>query len=301
MRIGIDLGGTKTEGIVLNDRGHIIHRLRRATPQADSYDAVLNAIAQLVTELETNAGTRCTVGIGTPGSLSPDTALLRNSNTVCLNGQPLLVDLERLLKRDVRIANDANCFTLSEATDGAAVGADVVFGVILGTGTGGGIVVNGNLINGAQHIAGEWGHNPLGSEGRACYCGRVDCVETYLSGSGLVKTWHRAGGRGESGARKIGAMASEGDVLALTALGHYHQHFARALASVINVLDPDVVVLGGGLSNIESLYDKGIAALEQHVFSDTMRTRIVKNKYGDSSGVRGAAWLWDTESTAGNT
>lgn len=294
MRIGIDLGGTKTEGVVLNKRSDIVLRLRRTTPQADGYDAVLNNIAELVTELEAAVETRCTVGIGTPGSLSQDTALMRNSNTVCLNGQPVRADLNNLLAREIRMANDANCFTLSEAIDGAAAGADVVFGVILGTGTGGGIVVNSNLINGAQHIAGEWGHNPLGSEGRSCYCGRVDCVETYLSGRGMVKTWRRAGGEGETSARKIGAMASAGDALALVTLEHYHQHFARALASVINVLDPDVVVLGGGLSKIESLYDKGITALEQHVFSDTLHTRVVKNKHGDSSGVRGAAWLWNT-------
>jgi fructokinase len=293
VRIGIDLGGTKTEGVVLSDQGEIIHRLRRATPQAEGYNAVLDNIAQLIAELETKAGMSCSVGIGTPGSLSPDTALMRNSNTLCLNGQPALADLNRLLARDIRIANDANCFALSEATYGAAAGAEVVFGVILGTGTGGGIVINGKLIHGAQHIAGEWGHNPLAAENRPCYCGRLDCVETYLSGSGLVQTWHRAGGEGEVNAREIVTLASEGDDLALTTLDHYHAYFARALANVINILDPDVVVLGGGLSNIESLYDKGAVALEQHIFSDTMRTRIVKSKHGDSSGVRGAAWLWD--------
>lgn len=293
MRIGIDLGGSKTEGIVLSDRDEIIYRLRQTTPQAEGYKAVLENVTQLVAELETKAGTSCSVGIGTPGSLSPETGLMRNSNTVCLNDQPMLADLNRLLARDIRIANDANCFALSEATDGAAAGAEVVFGVILGTGTGGGIVINGKLIHGAQHIAGEWGHNPLASENRPCYCGRLDCVETYLSGRGLVQTWHQAGGKGEVNVREIVALASEDDTLALTALNHYHAYFARALANVINILDPDVVVLGGGLSNIESLYDKGAVALEQHIFSDTMRTRIVKNKHGDSSGVRGAAWLWD--------
>ncbi len=293
MRIGIDLGGTKTEGIVLSDRGEIIYRLRQTTPQAEGYQAVLENVAQLVAELETKAGASCSVGIGTPGSLSPETGLMRNSNTVCLNDQPVLADLNRLLARDIRIANDANCFALSEATDGAAAGAEVVFGVILGTGTGGGIVINGKLISGAQHSAGEWGHNPLASENRPCYCGRLDCVETYLSGPGLVQTWHRAGGEGEVNAKEIVALASENNTLALTTLKHYHANFARALANVINILDPDVVVLGGGLSNIESLYDKGAVALEQHIFSDTVRTHIVKNKHGDSSGVRGAAWLWD--------
>ena len=293
MRIGIDLGGTKTEGVVLCNRGEIIHRLRRSTPQAEGYHAVLDSIVQLVAELETRAGTPCTVGIGTPGSLSPDTALMRNSNTTCLNGQPLLADLIGLLARDIRIANDANCFALSEASDGAAASADVVFGIILGTGTGGGIVINGKIIKGAQQIAGEWGHNPLAAESRPCYCGRVDCVETYLSGPGLVQTWQRNGGEKDITTRDIVALTAKGDARALTTLDHYHAHFARALANVINILDPDVVVLGGGLSNIESLYDQGIKALEPYIFSDTLRTRVVKNKHGDSSGVRGAAWLWD--------
>ncbi len=294
MRIGIDLGGTKTEGVVLDDQGEIIHRLRKATPQARGYDAVLQNIAALVLELETRAGTPCMVGIGTPGSLSPVTALMRNSNTVCLNGKPVLADLNCLLNREIRIANDANCFALSEATDGAARGVRLVFGVILGTGTGGGIVADGKLIHGAQNNAGEWGHNPLGSQGRPCYCGREDCVETYLSGPGLVKTWQHAGGRGPAGAKDITERALDEEPAAKTALEHYHAHFARALANVINILDPDVVVLGGGLSSIDSLYNDGVRALKKHVFSDTLSTRIVKNQHGDSSGVRGAAWLWDS-------
>jgi fructokinase len=294
MRIGIDLGGTKTEGIVLDDQGEIIHRLRKATPQARGYDAVLKNIAALVLELETRAGTPCHVGIGTPGSLSPETTLMRNSNTVCLNGKPVLADLNRLLNREIRIANDANCFALSEATDGAARGARLVFGVILGTGTGGGIVTDGKLINGAQNNAGEWGHNPLGSQGRPCYCGRQDCVETYLSGPGLVETWRHAGGRGSATAKEITEWALDEAPSAKIALDHYHAHFARALANVINILDPDIVVLGGGLSNIDSLYKDGVRALKHHIFSDTLRTRIVKNQHGDSSGVRGAAWLWNS-------
>ncbi len=294
MRIGVDLGGTKTEGVVLDDQGQIIHQLRRATPQARGYEAVLQNIAALVLELENRAGTPCQVGIGTPGSLSPLTALMRNSNTVCLNGKPVLADLNCLLNREIRIANDANCFALSEATDGAASGAQLVFGVILGTGTGGGIVADGKLISGVQNNAGEWGHNPLGSQGRPCYCGRRDCVETYLSGPGLVKTWRHAGGRGSASAKEIAERGLNNEPAAKTALEHYHAHFARALANVINILDPDIVVLGGGLSNIDSLYEDGVRALKQHIFSDTPHALIVKNQHGDSSGVRGAAWLWNS-------
>lgn len=291
MRIGIDLGGTKTEAILMNDTGEIVQRLRQPTPQEDGYVAILNNIAALVSELEAHAGKPCRIGIGTPGSLSPSNGLLRNSNTVCMNGKPLLADIQALINRDIRIANDANCFTLSEAVDGAAQGAKTVFGVIIGTGTGGGIVINGKLIEGAQHIAGEWGHNPLGSEGRPCYCGRKDCVETYLSGPGLFKTWQRAGGKTLINAQQVAIAASEKHPVALQAMQAYQAHFARALASIINVLDPDVVVLGGGLSNIETLYTQGFDALKPHIFSDVIRTRLVKNQHGDSSGVRGAAWL----------
>ncbi len=292
MRIGIDLGGTKTEGIVMDDQGEIIHRLRKPTPQADGYAAVLENICLLVKQLEAKTGGTCSVGLATPGALSPDTGYLRNSNTVCLNEKPIHLDLQVLLKREIRLANDANCFALSEAIDGAAASASVVFGVIIGTGTGGGIVVDGKLINGAQNIAGEWGHNPLESQGRPCYCGRYDCVETYLSGPGLVTTWQHAGGKGTLTAREISELAAQDDPVAKTALERYGLHFARALANVVNILDPDVIVLGGGLSNIESLYNRGVGMLEEFIFSDCMRTRIVKNQHGDSSGVRGAAWLW---------
>ena len=295
MRIGIDLGGTKTEGIVMDFEGIIAHRLRLPTPQDQGYDAVLDNIAELVFQLETKAGTRCKIGIGTPGSLSPVTACMRNSNTTCMNGKPVLVDLQNRLNREIRIANDANCFALSEAIDGAGKGAAVVFGVIIGTGTGGGIVVNGKLIEGAQHIAGEWGHNPLGNEGRPCYCGRKDCVETYLSGPGLVKTWNRLGGEKDVTARDIIKAVASQTPLALQTLDQYHQAFGRALASIVNILNPDVIVLGGGLSNIESLYEQGLAALNPHVFSELFRTKLVKNQHGDSSGVRGAAWLWEPD------
>lgn len=293
MRIGIDLGGTKTEGIVLASDGHIAHRLRRPTPQAAGYDAILSNIRALAGDLESLAGKPCTIGICTPGSLSPASGLLRNSNTVCMNGKPVLQDLQTLIGREIRIANDANCFALSEAIDGAGAGAAVVFGVIIGTGTGGGIVIDSKLLDGAQNIAGEWGHIPLGNEQRPCYCGRYDCVETYLSGPGLVTTWQQSGGSGEITAQEIYQAVLSNDPVATAALQRYHGHYARALASVINILDPDVIVLGGGLSNIDSLYETALEGLNQHVFSDTMLTRVVKNRHGDSSGVRGAAWLWD--------
>lgn len=294
MRIGIDLGGTKTEGILMDSQGRILERERRVTPQSDGYRAVLANIANLVKTLENRSVEQCSVGIATPGSLSPATGRMRNSNTVCMNGQPVLEDLQNLMQREIRIANDADCFALSEATDGAASGAGVVFGIIIGTGTGGGIVVDGRPLSGLQNIAGEWGHNPLGNEQRPCYCGRLDCVETYLSGPGLLKTWISAGGQPDKNTADIALLAEQGDDLARQVLSNYNQHFARALASVINILDPDVVVLGGGLSNIESLYRTLPEALKEHVFSDTMYTQIVRNRHGDSSGVRGAAWLWNT-------
>jgi len=293
MRIGIDLGGTKTEGIVMDGKGDIVHSLRHPTPQQAGYEAILNNIVDLVAELEREVSTICTVGIGTPGSLSPNNGYMRNSNTTCMNGKPVLDDLQNRLNREIRIANDANCFTLSEAIDGAGSGASVVFGVIIGTGTGGGIVVNGKLIEGAQHIAGEWGHNPLGDEGRPCYCGRKDCVETYLSGPGLMKTWKQLGGKDTVTTHDIVNAAISNTPLALQALDQYYLAFGRALASIVNILDPDVIVLGGGLSNIAALYHQGPTALKPHIFSDTFRTKIVKNYHGDSSGVRGAAWLWE--------
>ncbi len=292
MRIGIDLGGTKTEGVVMDNNGEIIARLRRPTPHQDGYSAILENIQSIVLGLESEVGETCTVGIGTPGSLSPETGLLRNSNTVCMNGKPALTDLQALLDREIRMANDANCFTLSEAVDGAGKDATVVFGIIIGTGTGGGVVVNQQIITGAQSIGGEWGHNPLGNEGRRCFCGRADCVETYLCGSGLITTWKQAGGQGSMTPKKLVEQAKQGDAIALRALEYYYHHFGRAVASVVNILDPDVVVLGGGLSNIDSLTQGGFQALKPHVFSDCIRTRIVKNLHGDSSGVRGAAWLW---------
>lgn len=295
LKIGIDLGGTKTEGIVMDAGGAIIHRERRATPQRDGYDAILANIRSLVQDLERKAGQACRVGVGTPGAISTKTGCLKNSNTVCLNGKPIKTDLERLLAREIRIANDANCFALSEAIDGAGAGADVVFGVILGTGVGGGIVFHGRLHEGPQHIAGEWGHNVLEPDGPPCYCGKLGCVETLLSGPGLALDYLRHGGDPGLDARGVVERAAAGDRVAEAAMQRYLDRFGRALAVVINILDPDAVVLGGGMSNVARLYDDGPERVAANVFNDELRTRIVPNAHGDSSGVRGAAQLWPAD------
>ena len=285
-RIGIDLGGTKIEALALDENGHEVGRKRIPSPR-DDYDATLAAIVSLVKELE--KGERARVGIGIPGSLSSATGLVRNANSTWLIGHPLKADLEKALGREVRIENDANCFALSEAVDGAGKGFPVVFGVILGTGVGGGIVVNGRAIEGANRIAGEWGHNPLPLPSHAdlplpkCYCGRSGCIETYLSGPGLSRAYEQA----------HGARLAPEEIARLPFFEIYEERLARALASVINVLDPDVIVLGGGLSNIRRLYDEVPKLWGEHVFSDRVVTRLVQNVHGDSSGVRGAAWLWD--------
>lgn len=246
----------------------------------------------LVAALEQKIGGVSRVGVATPGAISARTGALKNSNTVCLNGKPINTDLEKLLNRPIRIANDANCFALSEALDGAARGAVVVFGAILGTGVSGGIVVRGTLLAGAQHIAGEWGHNVLESDGPACYCGKRGCVETLLSGPGLARDYALNGGDAGLNAKTISERAATGDTLADAAMQRYLERLGRALSGVINILDPDVVVLGGGLSNIERLYTEGRAHVARHVFNDELRTAIVRNVHGDSSGVRGAAQLW---------
>lgn len=292
MRIGIDLGGTKTEGIVMNNDGAIVARERRSTPAAQGYDAILGNIVELVRALEARAGEACRVGIGTPGAISTRTGLLKNSNTTCLNGKPIQPDLERLLARPIRIENDANCFALSEALDGAGRGYDVVFGVIMGTGVGGGVVVRDRLVAGRQHIAGEWGHNVLEADGPPCYCGKRGCVETFLSGPGLARTYAAHTGVTLT-TDTIVARAAQGDDAARAVLDRYLDRFGRALSVVINILDPDVVVLGGGMSNIDALYTDGRARLASYVFNDELRTEIARNQHGDSSGVRGAAQLWD--------
>jgi len=299
MRIGIDLGGTKIEAIVLDDTGAIRFRERCATPRGD-YDGTIEALAGLVAAAETAIGQTATVGIGMPGAVSPATGLVKNANSTWLIGRTLDRDLQARLGRPVRLANDANCFALSEASDGAAAGAPVVFGVIVGTGCGGGVVVHGQVLTGPNAIAGEWGHNPLpwpaSSElpGPPCYCGKHGCLETYLSGPGLARDY--AAGAGIDAAQITGATvvarAHTGDLHAAEALERYAHRLARGLATVINTLDPDVIVLGGGVSNVTMLYDAVPRWLDQFVFSDHVATRIVPPLHGDSSGVRGAAWLW---------
>jgi fructokinase len=309
LRIGIDLGGTKTEGIVMDTNGQVLVRERRPTPQSDGYAAILDNVAALVHELERRAGVSCAVGIGTPGAISPKTGLLKNSNTVCLNGRPIQQDLEQRLARAVRVANDANCFALSEALDGAGRGHDVVFGVILGTGVGGGLVFHGRLHEGPQRIAGEWGHNLLDPAGPPCYCGKRGCVETLLSGPGLALDYAQvcAGGAGGQApeatardARAIVEAASRGDSRAEAALQRYLDRFGRALSVVVNILDPDAIVLGGGLSNIARLYTEGRDRLAAHIFNDELRTALLPHVHGDSSGVRGAAQLWPSQDRAGS-
>ncbi len=296
MRIGVDLGGTKIEAIALADDGRELARKRVATPRHD-YDATLGAIAAVVGALEAETGGRGSVGVGMPGTLSPASGLVKNANSTWLIGRPIDRDLERALGREVRCANDANCFALSEATDGAGAGARVVFGVILGTGVGGGIVVDGRALTGGNAIAGEWGHMPLpwpGDDerpGPACYCGKAGCVETFLSGPGLARDYGRHGGSGLEAAQ-IAERAAAGEADADAAIARYEDRLARALAVVLNVLDPDVVVLGGGISKLARLYENIPRRWQAWAFSDRVTTPLRPPRHGDSSGVRGAAWLW---------
>ena len=324
LRFGIDLGGTKIELIALDAAGDTLIRRRVATPQND-YAATVAAIATSIADAETTLGQTGTVGIGTPGAVSPATGLMKNCNSTCLNGKPLRQDIERALDREVRLANDANCFALSEATDGAAAGAEVMFGVILGTGVGGGVVVRGQVLSGANGIAGEWGHTPLpffqsahsqanreltGTHpvsgatlihpwpitrelnGTACYCGKKGCVETWLSAAGLVAD-HLHYSEDMLTPKEIAQQATVKDGACSMTLARYEERLARALAGVINLLDPDVIVLGGGLSNIARLYDTVPRLWPRYVFSDRVDTKLLAPKFGDSSGVRGAAWLWN--------
>jgi len=295
-RIGIDLGGSKIEALALDDAG--VERFRRRVPTPrDDYDATLAAIVALVGEAEAALGASATVGVGTPGSVSRATGLLRGSNSVCLNGRTIREDLARRLEREVRLTNDANCFALSEATDGAGAGAGVVFGVILGTGVGAGVVVNGRVLDGPNGIAGEWGHNPLPwprddeRPGAACFCGRRGCIETFLAGPALARD-HRAVTGADLDAPAIATRAAAGIDDCEATLVRYEERLARALAHVINLLDPDAIVLGGGMSNLDRLYDRVPRLWGPWVFSDRVDTRLVRHRYGDSSGVRGAAWLW---------
>jgi len=296
LRIGVDLGGSKIEIIALGADGAVMLRERVATPQGD-YAATLRTVASLVAAAEARVGAGGTVGIGIPGAESLATGLIKNANSTCLIGKPLRNDLQQLLRREVRIANDANCFALSEAADGAGAGARVVFGVILGTGVGGGIVVDGKVLTGANAIAGEWGHNPMPGEHHreTCYCGRRGCVELYLSGPGLAADHRRSVGKlagADFQATGIASRAANGDAQCEATLQRYEARLARALAQVINILDPDVIVLGGGLSNMDRLYENVPQLWAEHVFSDRVATKLLKHRHGDSSGGRGAAWLW---------
>jgi fructokinase len=294
MRIGIDLGGTKIEVVALDEEGRERFRRRVASPRGD-YQATLEAIAALVQEAERDVGP-ATVGIGIPGAVSPATGLVKNANSTWLNGRPLAQDVVRVLNRQVVIANDANCFALSEAVDGAGAGHRVVFGVILGTGTGGAIVVDGRVLVGPHAIAGEWGHNPMPWPepeewpGPPCYCGRTGCIETFLSGPGLSLDHHAATGE-RLDAEGIAARAVDGDDAAAATMARYEGRLARALASIINVVDPDAIVLGGGVSNIARLYESVPRLWKAFVFSDQVSTPLLRARYGDASGVRGAAWV----------
>ncbi len=298
--IGVDLGGTKIEAVVLDTQGASLWRVRVATPAGD-YRATLATVAALVERAESALGLKhCTVGVGTPGSLTRS-GRIKNANSTCLNGEPLEHDLAQALGRPVRIANDANCLALSEATDGAAAGASVAFAVILGTGVGAGVVVNGQLLGGPNGLAGEWGHNPLPwadageFAGPACYCGQCGCIETWVSGPGMARD-HLARTGTRLDARQIGERAAAGDAACEATLQRYESRLARSLAHVINVLDPDVIVLAGGVSGLERLTSNVPRLWGEHVFSggvkDSVQTRLVKSLHGDSSGVRGAAWLW---------
>jgi fructokinase len=299
MRIGIDLGGTKIEAVALDVQGHELRRLRVPTPTGD-YTGTISALVNIVDQIEQDLADKASVGIGMPGTISPATGKVKNANSVWLNDRDFQEDLGSALGRPVRLANDANCFALSEATDGAAAGADVVFGVIIGTGTGGGVVVHGRIVRGVNAIAGEWGHNPLpwpnASEipGPQCWCGLKACLETYLSGPGFSRDFRENHER-ELAAPVIVDLANKGDPEALAALDRYEDRLARGLASVINILDPDAIVLGGGMSNIARLYKNVPQLWVQYVFSDRVDTKLLPAKYGDTSGVRGAAWLWDRE------
>jgi fructokinase len=296
LRFGIDLGGTKIESVALDDRGREQARFRTDAPQG-SYQETLNALKAHIKELQVQTSAAGTIGMGIPGALDPLTGLVKNANSTWINGQALDKDLSALLDQQVRIANDANCFSLSEAADGAGEGARTVLGIIIGTGCGSGIVVDGRVLVGPNAISGEWGHNalPWPNEdeipGPVCFCGLKGCVETWVSGTGFSHRFEEQTGLVRT-APEICAAANSGDTQALSALERYEDRFARALSATINILDPDVIVLGGGMSNISRIYKNVPPLLERHVMSSTVATRLVQNKHGDASGVRGAAWLW---------
>jgi fructokinase len=295
MKIGVDLGGTKIEVIALDDAGATLLRHRVATPRGD-YPRTLDVIVNLICSVEAQLHQMGTVGVASPGAISKKTGMLKNSNSTVLNGRALDRDLSERLKRPVRLENDANCLALSEVTDGAAVGKDVVFGVILGTGVGGGVVVDGRLVAGHNGVAGEWGHSPLPWDrdderpGAPCYCGKKGCIETFLCGEGLAREYLARSGRRLT-AQEIAQLGTAGDDCARQCLTVYRDRLARSLATVVNLIDPDAIVLGGGLSNIDQLYDGLTGQVATYAFSDGIDTPIVRAVHGDSSGVRGAAWL----------
>ncbi|MCG9737516.1 fructokinase [Shewanella insulae] len=295
MRMGVDLGGTKIELVALSEAGKELFRKRIPTPR--EYNATLDAIEALVNEAESTLGQKGTVGVGIPGVISPFSGLVKNANSTWINGHPLDLDLGSRLDREVRVANDANCFAVSEAVDGAAAGKALVFGVIIGTGCGGGIAINGKVHGGGNGIGGEWGHNPLPwmtpdeFNSTECFCGNKDCIETFISGTGFVRDYKAAGGDAPSGI-EIARRMEQGEELATAAFERYIDRLARSLAHMINMLDPDMIVLGGGVSNIEAIYPRLPEALSKYVLGGECRTPVVQNMYGGSSGVRGAAWLW---------
>ncbi|GGN14096.1 fructokinase [Shewanella putrefaciens] len=303
VRIGVDLGGTKIELVALSEEGNELFRKRITTPR--DYQGTLRAIADLVYEAEATLGEKGAVGVGIPGVISPYSGLVKNANSTWINGHPLDVNLVELLEREVRVANDANCFAISEAIDGAAAGRSVVFGVIIGTGCGAGVAINGKVHAGGNGIGGEWGHNPLPWMTKdefnttRCFCGNPDCIETFISGTGFVRDYNAAliavsdsGALAKSGA-DIMALVDKGDIIAMAAFERYVDRLARALAHVINLLDPDAIVLGGGMSNVEAIYPRLPALLTRYVVGRECRTPVLQNLYGCSSGVRGAAWLWE--------
>lgn len=300
MRIGIDLGGTKIEVIALEDDGTELYRQRLATPQHD-YAETISTIVQLVANTESHTHQTGSVGIGIPGAISPATSLVKNANSTWLIGKPLQADLEQKLNRPIKIENDANCFVVSEATDGAAKDAHTVFGVIIGTGTGGGVCINKQALTGCNAIAGEWGHNPLPWQDEAdteqikiqtpCYCGKPDCIETFLSGPGFERSYQRLASQTLT-ASEIVEKSCSGDTTSSQCLEQYEHRLAKALAHVINIIDPDVIVLGGGMSNIQRLYGNVPNYWGEYIFSEHVATKLVAPMHGDSSGVRGAAWLW---------
>ncbi len=288
-KIGIDLGGTKIEGIFLDDKFNVIERTRIPTQQEKGYNSIINSIVSLVNSLKKNPGDTVSIGVSAPGAISKKTGLIKNSNTCCLIGMPLKEDLEQALKQKIALDNDANCFTIAEATLGAAKEYNVVFGVIMGTGVGGGIVINGNLHRGRTNIAGEWGHHTLRIDGNKCYCGKLGCVETYISGPALEKRWTSITGITE--ALPLIIKNIDNTKSGLKWKKEFLENFAIGLANVIDILDPDVIVLGGGVSNIPFLYDEGRDYVYDKVFSDLVETPILKNQLGDSAGVFGASLL----------